>query len=968
MSQVLYAENPLCNYLASRDSVLAQKAINIIRNAEEFLNRVVATFPTGTDHGPSHTRTVEQIAFDLIEGDAASHLNEHELFFLALACHYHDLGMAGGELDNENVESRIQVRQDHAVRIGSRLEEEWVSLGFEHQGDATVLGEICKAHRPKRDQSGHATWDDYASTKVIRPGSSIRLRLVAAILFAADELHIGKDRAPKRTEEFAKIKNPESRRHWFRHQCVSGPALTNGRLTCDIRVGSPVEERDIRTNHLAKAFRGVDDLRRLSAQDNFNHQFPEVLVRWDRKRLWKLLLVDEASDLVARSIEDLAEIVVSRHQAEQKGVDSLTGLAIEENNSKAEMVQEARIVIEDFVQQRHFVRIEGGVILSTSEVSFECFQGILGQADANDSLLETVLPSKYSFALFRKKYGEHFISNTLIPRLAHSLQVFIPLNESGDVPLAEVLRVSPSACKLLASFESVPNPVEKRDVAALLALSGLIVDALHDPTILLDSASRNAVRRLFSYAEATLPKTLCYLEELVLVSGLNLRQVADIIVPSKELAKAFHEPPSREGVALPIQLTVTQTLPKAYASENCSLYHLLLASLRTGIELRVTASERMPMKIDVKGESPVGFEPNSDIQMFSIRPNRQTPTPFADVPCQIEVDDASNKISLRIFRFDDPKDAECPFVFKMDLRQRLFFGESKLSGSIQGRPHRLKMHDLRTIEHANRLLKKGTAMVTLVDGVTDKVVSEPTLAERQEWSISRHIPVKLHNALMAVGEQLPVPLLKQPVFRELSNAPARKRMKIVEKALSTPRSKKKLGTVCLFRVSNAEGQVITEKFAFAFYGEVFRCPIVTFTDESDKVKFEKEWSNPTKPIKLECHIGCDPFQLENEFINWFGDLRQEFPVKYDNSAPPPPATKCMFAIELRQHIEHPWFVEMPVILTVRPPTELERLCGEKRFWEWKGDKERTLLLDERIAAAAKDRKVGAIEMQGSVHD
>ncbi|MCE9525057.1 MAG: HD domain-containing protein [Planctomycetales bacterium] len=961
MSQVLYAENPLCNYLASRSPTLAQKAIHIIRHAEEFLNRVVATFPTGTDHGPQHTRTVEQIAFDIIEADAATHLNEHELFFLALACHYHDLGMAGGELDNENTESRTQVRHDHAVRIGSRLEEEWVSLGFDHQGDATVLGDICKAHRPKRDESGHANWNDYPSVKIIRPGSSIRLRLVAAILFAADELHIGKDRAPKRTEEFAKIRNPESRRHWFRHQCVSGPALTNGALSSDIRVGSPVEEGDLRTNHLAKAFRGVDDLRRLSIQENFNHQFPEVRVRWDRKPLWKLLLIDEASDLVSRSIEELAEIVVSRYLAEQKDADNLTDLAIEVNNSKGEMLQEARIVIEDFVQQRHFIRTDGRLILSTSEASFEYFQGVLGEADTNDSLLETVLPSKYSFALFRKKYGEHFISNTLIPRLTHSLQVFIPLNESGDVPLAEVLRVSPSACKLLASFESVPNPVEKRDVAALLVLSGLIVDALHDPTILLDNASRSAVRRLFAYAEATLPKTNRFLEELVLVAGLNLREVADIIVPSKELAKAIHEPPTREGVPQSVQLTVTQTLPKAFASENCSLYHLLLASLRTGIELRVTGSERMPIKVDVKGESPAGVQPNSDIQMFSIRPNLEAPAPFADVPCQIEVDDASKTISLRIFRFDDPKDVECPFVFKMDLRQRLFFGESKLNGSIQGRPHRMKMHDLRIIERANRLLKKGTAMVTLVDGASNKVVSEPTLAESQEWSISRYIPAKLHNALMAAGEHLPIPLLKQPIFRELSNAPARKRKKIIEKALSIPRSKKKLGTVCLFRVCNADGQVITEKFAFALFGEVFRCPIITFINESDKEKFEKEWSDPTKPIKLECHIGCDPFQLEKEFADWFGDLRQEFPVKYDNSAPPPPATKCMFAIELRQHVEHSWFVEMPVILTVRPPTEIERLYGEKRFWEWKGDKERTLILDERIALAAKDKKVGTVE-------
>ena len=50
-------------------------------------------------------------------------LSDHELFFLLLGFHYHDLGMAGTEADNATASGRRQVRDEHAVSIAHRIVE-----------------------------------------------------------------------------------------------------------------------------------------------------------------------------------------------------------------------------------------------------------------------------------------------------------------------------------------------------------------------------------------------------------------------------------------------------------------------------------------------------------------------------------------------------------------------------------------------------------------------------------------------------------------------------------------------------------------------------------------------------------------------------------------------------------------------------------------------------------------------------
>src|SRR5437879_5526544 len=108
---------PLVEVLRSRNAPLADQATHLIGEAHRVLEYTVSTFPGGTDHTSCHTTTVEQIGRMLLSDSFLAALTDEELFFLTIACHYHDLAMAGTEADDRSPEAQEQVRRDHALRI-----------------------------------------------------------------------------------------------------------------------------------------------------------------------------------------------------------------------------------------------------------------------------------------------------------------------------------------------------------------------------------------------------------------------------------------------------------------------------------------------------------------------------------------------------------------------------------------------------------------------------------------------------------------------------------------------------------------------------------------------------------------------------------------------------------------------------------------------------------------------------------
>jgi hypothetical protein len=246
-------DHPLVHALRSRDSGLADRAARLIGQSQRFLEYTLSTFPGGTDHTQRHTRTVEKIARMVLSDDFLVAMTGEELFFLAVACHYHDLAMAGTEADDRTAESREQVRRDHAIRIGDIVRERWAELGFENQRSAAVLGEVCRGHRPKKNAEGEANWDELNATEVLGPGVAVRVRLLSALIYAIDELHLGADRAPERVQNWRNIQDDESRRHWRRHQAVNGPVpRLPASLLFQVSADTPEFEENLRSQVFAR--------------------------------------------------------------------------------------------------------------------------------------------------------------------------------------------------------------------------------------------------------------------------------------------------------------------------------------------------------------------------------------------------------------------------------------------------------------------------------------------------------------------------------------------------------------------------------------------------------------------------------------------------------------------------------------------------------------------------------------------
>ena len=309
---VAQSQHPLLEVLLGRNIALATHAENLIREAHRVVDFTLSTFPSGTDHTAKHTTMVECIGKMLLSDAFLGSMTDEELFFLVTACHFHDLAMAGTAADDATAETRDQVRRDHAIRIGQKIANDWRTLGFENERYAHVLGEVCRGHRPEKNADGEAHWNELNAVEILAPGSTVRLRLVSALIYAIDELHLGSDRAPARVEDWREIREEESRRHWRRHQAVNGPALLpTGSLVFQVKTDTPGFEENLRSQVFRKAFSAVKDLVREARENGITVALPALEVQWDRQRMWQLLIPIACSDLCPRTRQEIEQAVLA---------------------------------------------------------------------------------------------------------------------------------------------------------------------------------------------------------------------------------------------------------------------------------------------------------------------------------------------------------------------------------------------------------------------------------------------------------------------------------------------------------------------------------------------------------------------------------------------------------------------------------------------------------------------------------
>jgi hypothetical protein len=181
-----------------------------------------------TLHGLDHSNSVIQILEKLIDGlNSEEKLNETEIFCLLSAAYLHDVGMLCKYSDDDKNAARkselkkrpysVQdlIRDEHHIRSGRYIMEHAEGLKLDHR-EAEYIRLIVEGHRQIKLES-----DEY-NEKAIGL-TSVRVRLLSALLRLADELDLLPERAPGTLYDILKNNMPDySRIHWLKHYYTSG--------------------------------------------------------------------------------------------------------------------------------------------------------------------------------------------------------------------------------------------------------------------------------------------------------------------------------------------------------------------------------------------------------------------------------------------------------------------------------------------------------------------------------------------------------------------------------------------------------------------------------------------------------------------------------------------------------------------------------------------------------------------------
>lgn len=152
-----------------------------------------------TNHGTPHSNNVFNLMNQLLDNwelkKGEKRLNEYEYFLLAVCSWCHDLGMLKQEgEDYDNLDVVKNVRKEHARRIIPFLEKNYLKMGLLNDTEKAIVAQICLHH------SSNEKIDNVVETQAVlldKKPSSIRSKLISALLRLADALDTDKNRLPR---------------------------------------------------------------------------------------------------------------------------------------------------------------------------------------------------------------------------------------------------------------------------------------------------------------------------------------------------------------------------------------------------------------------------------------------------------------------------------------------------------------------------------------------------------------------------------------------------------------------------------------------------------------------------------------------------------------------------------------------------------------------------------------------------
>lgn len=191
---------------------LIHKLNDLEQKVESVLTRTANTLINFTDHSLNHSKGVEN-AYSIIFNNDFSTLTDYEKYFLIAATLLHDIGMVGNKEDFKYSDYEGMRRNAHQHFSKDIIISNQLSLNLDNT-EANLIAKIAEAHRKVPLDS----LEDGVSYNI---NGNVRIKLLAALLRFADELHITKDRT---SFMLTQILNPdeESLLHHKTHTAISG--------------------------------------------------------------------------------------------------------------------------------------------------------------------------------------------------------------------------------------------------------------------------------------------------------------------------------------------------------------------------------------------------------------------------------------------------------------------------------------------------------------------------------------------------------------------------------------------------------------------------------------------------------------------------------------------------------------------------------------------------------------------------
>jgi hypothetical protein len=940
----------LLDDLQSRNERLADKARGLIRESHRYLGFTLSTFPGFTDHTSRHTTTVEQIASMFLPDAFLAALRDEELFFLAVACHYHDLAMAGTEADERTPETREQVRSEHAIRVGTILRQHWAELGFEDERTAEVLGEVCRGHRPKKNRDGEATWDELHSVEVLGPNVSVRVRLLSALIYAIDELHLGADRAPARVQNWRDISDEESHRHWRFHQAVNGPDRTaSGSILFQVNANTPGFEEKIRAQVFRKALAAVRDLRRQAKVDGVTVPLPNIELEWNRQRTWEALLSLVCSDRHPRTKDEIVQAILDSFAGLTAQRTDLTGLCMERGNTEDELRAGVRRCVDDASTCRHVVEADasGGLILSDAENVADVLLSRMREADERDRLFLGRYQANWEEQLFESQYGRTYVASCVLPAVERSYTV--PLTQRPELdPLRVILENCPTAARLVRDYAPPPSNLVKEPLLAHAVLTGALFDLHADPDRLLCRPLRAALQALAG-PNSAIAQTLRLLEEMALVGGFTTEQVQEAHTISEAAQQALDRViPADQPEVL---IGLTQTLPRDAPTATTSLTRLLLASRRAGTPILLTNAPGQPLDLQVTPEAALPA-PVTDSFVLGVGPGEPLPAGPFRLPARIEVNRPSRTVRFYLGRFDTAGPTPYPVVVTVPRPTRPNERPTVGFGAFIQWPE-LTVRDLKSLAAANQVICGDHGTVELiVEDSRALLASMSTHGGRELFGLGPWTTEVLRG-LRGLDGNPPAPIFV-PVQRiaELGRLSASDRIAAWQQIRETPPDSSRRVCSLSLRITTDTGRPIEERFLRFFPFNLFPAPTIDGNQTMSVEEFTRRWEAGNDDCMVTAYFQSDVHDLSQALLEWCRSPSREFPFRFEPSAVNSPVTRSVLSIRLPPTRDRGWHLDRAIIFEFRPVNRTEAYQLEAQYWRSVTDDRRAELAEEIRARLA----------------